>query len=234
MSEQTPDTKTPIGEQGKRAVVTIGRFNPPTRGHYKVIDAMKRFIRENKDLNLDATSILVIVDGKETGKDKTRNPLSAEDRKRFMENSGHLSGVKVLIAGSAFAAFEEVRKAGYEPIVIAAGDDRRENYLKMLNRYFKANDGSAIKHYSVPDLSRDHDAVEEDNEDAYYMITQMIKDGEEIEDSQISGSLARYAASQGDEKAFAYVVGLNKKPVLAKKMMDKIIAATKEQDGVLQ
>ena len=109
-----------VGEQPKKAVVMVGRMNPPTAGHYKVIDLMKKFERTNKGV----TPIVVVVAGKETSKDLKKNPLSAEDRVKFMTASGKANGVKFIIAPSAFAAFEEVRKAGYEPYGIAAGSDR--------------------------------------------------------------------------------------------------------------
>ena len=132
MSEILYEADT-VGEQSKRAAVMVGRMNPPTRGHYKVMDAMKAFIRDKKKLNLEATPIVVIVAGEKTGADKSKNPLTADERKSFLESSGRANGVKFIVAPSAFAAFEEVRKAGFEPIAIAAGSDRAPGYLKMLD-----------------------------------------------------------------------------------------------------
>jgi hypothetical protein len=214
-----------VGEQTHRAVVAVGRFQPPTRGHYKVMGAMKAFIRDNHDLNLAVQPVVVIVAGEKTGADKTKNPLTADERKSFMESSGNANGVKFLIAGSAFAAFEEVRKAGFEPIAIAAGTDRAAGYLKMLDKYFTKADGTPIKHMVVPGLERDQDDDVNDGDDAFDMIIRMINDGDEVDDAQISGSLARYAAKKGEAKAFAYIVGLEKKPKLAEKLISKIVGA---------
>lgn len=216
-----------VGEQSKRVVVAIGRFQPPTRGHYKVMDAMKAFVRDNKKLNLEATPVVVIVAGEKSSADKTKNPLTAEERKSFMESSGRANGVKFLIASSGFAAFEEVRKAGFEPIAVAAGTDRADGYLKLLDKYFKKKDDSAIKHVAVPGLERDVDDDTVSGDEAYDMIGRMIDDGDDVDDDKISGSLARYLAKKGDKTAFAYTVGLEKKPKLAASLMKKITSAAK-------
>ena len=217
-----------VGQQPKRVAVAVGRLNPPTRGHYKVIDAMKAFIRANPKLNLEAMPVLVIVAGEKTSKDKSKNPLTAEERKSFIEASGKANGVKVLTSSSAFAAFEDVRKAGFEPIAVAAGSDRAAKYIELLDKYFKTDDDKPIKHYMVPGLDRDQDDEVADGPEAFDMIARMIEDGDEVDDAQISGTLARYLVKNGKEQAFAYVVGLEKKPKLAKQMFDKVKAALTE------
>ena len=149
-----------ISMQPKRAAVVVGRFNPPTIGHYKVIDTAKAFVRDNKNLRLDPVIIVVVVDGVKSSEDKNRNPLTADERVAFMTGSELANGVKFLIAPSAMAAFQEVRKAGYEPIAVAAGADRGDNYLKMLDTYFKTDDDKPIDHYLIG-LDRGADAVQE-------------------------------------------------------------------------
>lgn len=219
------------GRQKKNVVVAVGRFSPPTRGHYKVIDAMKAFIRDNPKLNLDAIPVVVIVAGSKSDQDKARNPLSGEERKAFMESSGRANGVKFLVAPSAFAAFAEVRKAGLEPIAVAAGSDRLPDYLRLLDDNFTEDGtsvkkgGKAIKHHAVPGLERDTDADADDGEAYFDKVIDMINDGDKVDDDMISGSLARHAARKGEKKAFAYIVGMEKKPALAAKMMSKITGA---------
>lgn len=218
-----------IYEQPKKAVVMVGRMNPPTLGHYKVIDAMKAFIRKNKDLKLDAKPIVVIIQGEKSSKDKTKNPLTGEERKSFMENSGLANGVTFMIAPSAIKAFGAVREAGFEPVAIAAGTDRADKYLHLLDKYFTREDGSIVKHYLVPGLERDADSDEELGEDAYDHIIADIKDGQKVPVSMVSASLARYAALQNNLAAFAHLTGLSGKRSLAEKMMKKIQdAQTKE------
>lgn len=221
-----------VGQQKTRAAVMVGRMNPPTAGHYKVIDTMKAFIRKNPKLQLSATPIVVIVAGEKTSQDKSQNPLTADERVKFMSSSGRANGVLFITAPSAFAAFEEVRKAGYEPIAIAAGSDRADDYLEMLNKYFTTKDGSKIEHIKIPGLDREgQDGKTNNKRGAMQKALDALKQGSELDVSEVSGSMARRAAELGYEEEFAEIVGLGKKPKLAKLMFDKVKASlgTKEE-----
>ncbi len=201
-------------EQDRKAVVMVGRFQPPTQSHYKVIDLMKKFARANKGF----TPIVVVISGKETSKDKTTNPLSSEDRIKFMTASGKANGIKFLQAGSAFQAFDEVRKAGYEPTAIAAGSDRAGDYLKMLDKYFTSKDGSKIQHTVMSGLAEREDP--EDDGTPSEEVLKMAEDGEDIPAHLISGSMARLAVKLDLKKAFEKITGL--KPALATLLFGKI------------
>jgi hypothetical protein len=207
-----------VGEQKKPAIVMVGRFQPPTNGHYKVIDLMKKFARLNKGY----TPIVVIVAGTGTSKDLHKNPLSADDRIKFMEASGKANGVKFITSGSAFAAFEDVRKAGYEPIVIAAGSDRGSKYLEMLDKYFTKDDESKIKHLIMPGLSEREDP--EDDGVPSEEVLKMAEDGEDIPLHLVSGSMARMAVSLGYKEAFSKIVGLKRSlsDIVFKKVQDAL------------
>jgi hypothetical protein len=212
----------------KRAAVVIGRFQPPTLGHYAVIDMVKKYVIDNQNLLLDAMPIVVIIAGKETSKDKVKNPLSGDERVRFMTGSGKADGVKFLIAGSAYDAFEKVREEGYEPVAIAAGSDRASKYLEMLDKYFeKSEDGKTIKHVAI---TLDRDETVSDNADdkqskfdknaANADILKYVD--ETIPVSMVSGSLARLAVKQNEFEKFAILVGLKDNVKLAKMMFNKI------------
>lgn len=220
------DTKTStVGEQKKRAAVIIGRFNPPTIGHYSIIAVVKKFVLEHEELNLDAVPIVVVVEGKETSKDKSRNPLTGDERVSFMKGSGKADGARFLKAGSAFAAFEEVRKAGFEPIAIAAGSDRAQNYLSMLDRYFTSPDGEPIEHYKIELPRTANEGTEPTiNKDAGLVDVLKYVD-KDLPISMVSASLARLAVKNGEREKFAIIVGLSDKPTLATLMFNKIKAA---------
>jgi hypothetical protein len=171
--------------QSKRAVVIVGRFNPPTIGHYKVINRAKKFIRERKDLNLFTRPIVVLISGKKTSKDKKKNPMSAADREYYMRHSGRANGVIFLNATNAYDAFNEVRKHGFEPIVIGAGSDRANGYLDLLDKKFLDVNGKKQKHYSLTGLDRKELPATEKSLDN-------IGDAK-INDAEVSASLARKA-----------------------------------------
>jgi len=220
-----------VGQQSKRAAVIVGRFQPPTIGHYSVFDVVKKYIRDHVDLKLDLIPIVVVVEGKETSKDKKKNPLTGEERIRFMTGSGKANGVKFLKAASAFDAFEAVRKAGYEPIAIAAGSDRGTKYLEMLDKYFKTRDNKPIKHYSIT-VGRVSEGKSKKIDKAAAMDDVLDVMDADIPTSMVSASLARRAVERNEFEKFKTLVGLTEKPQMARKMFDKIKAAmAQEQDG---
>lgn len=219
-----------VGPQKQRAAVMVGRLNPPTAGHYRCMDAMKAFIRENPELKLHMP-IVVIVDGEKSGQDKKTNPLTAEERVKFIAASGKANGIKLLTAPSGFKAFEEVRKSGFEPIAIAAGSDRAENYLDMLNKYFLNADGTTVKHVKVDGLDREGvEGKKKERTTAMEQALEDLKKGGELDIAEVSGSMARRAVELGYAEEFAQIVGLEHKPKLAQLLFNKIKATLGDQE----
>lgn len=130
----------------KKVAVIIGRFNPPTSGHYMVIDQVKKFIRSNRDAGLEASPVVIIIGGSKSDADKKRNPLSVDERQTFMAASGNANGVTFFSAVNAFAALALLREKGLEPVAVAAGSDRIDDYIKILDKHFLTPAGEPIKH----------------------------------------------------------------------------------------
>ena len=107
------------------AVITVGRMNPPTRGHAvlirKVLDEAKR---------LGARPILYIVDGEKSGKDKSKNPLTGSQRQAYMKKL--FPGIVVDVVSSAYQVLDVLDVQGLEPTIWVAGTDRAPNYRKLL------------------------------------------------------------------------------------------------------
>ena len=204
----------------KRAVVIVGRFQPPTAGHYKLINAAKKFIRENPALLLFTKPIVVIVNGSKSSQNKLENPLSVEDRIYFMKHSGKANGVEFLSANNAFNAFNAVRTAGYEPIVIGAGSDRVDGYIEMLDTKFTDKNGKKQVHYKLEIPERHELPSTRDSLEG-------LK-GRKVGISELSGSLARKAVELGYFDEFVKIVGLENNLPAAKKMYKMI----KESMGV--
>lgn len=211
-------------EQTKRVAFMIARCQPPTAGHYKVISKMKEFIRKNPDLNLESTPIIVIIEGKKSSEDKSKNPLTADERIEFMKASGKANGVIFLKSNSGFTATGKIRDEGFEPIAIGAGSDRAKSYKDNLDKFFKKESGEDIEHVIIPGLDRKESAVETKKTAKQLSVDSAIdkiKDSQ-LEDDEISGSIARRAVELGYFDEFCKIVGLESKPVLAQKMFDKI------------
>jgi citrate lyase synthetase len=100
-------------------------MNPPTRGHAVLV---KRMAEEAQ--RLKARSILFIVDGEKSGKDKTKNPLTGPQREAYAKRL--FPGVQVDVVSNAYQVLDVLYVQGYEPAVWVAGSDRSQNYQKML------------------------------------------------------------------------------------------------------
>lgn len=217
----------PMG--AKKVAVVIGRFNPPTKGHYAVINSVIKFIDKNKKLGLEAIPIVLVIGGSKSDNDKKRNPLSVAERIQFMKASGNANRATFMEGTNAFKALEAIREKGFEPIAVAAGSDRIDAYIEILDKYFKTPDGQNIPHSKIV-LTRDEDAVETNKEAKQISMDQLLSaaKGKEIDIKNVSGSLARRAVELGYEDEFASIVGLTDKPVLAKKLFSLISKAIKE------
>ncbi len=218
----------PMGK--KKVAVFLGRFSPPTAGHYAMINKVKAFIRKNKNLGLESAPAVVIIGGSKSDSDKKKNPLTPQERQLFMSASGKADGVTFFNAPNAFAAFSALREKGLEPIAIAAGTDRIDDYLRLLNQYFK-NGEKPIKHFAIR-LARESDAIETKAADKQKSMDEVLKNlkssGDDADTGVISGSLARRAVELGYQPEFAKIVGLEHNPTLAKKMYAKIAKAMKD------
>lgn len=195
----------------KNAIVLLGRFQPPTAGHYHVIDQMKKHLRESKDVS---ELFIVVIEGEKSSQDKSKNPLTADDRIKFMKASGFANGIKFLKAGDAVKAFEAVQAEGYHPLVVAAGSDRAKAYLDILDKHFPTN----VKHRAVPGLDR-----EESDEPSMDMDVKTI-----------TGTAARHAAQHDFYDEFAEIVGLQDKPILAKKLFNRVRSAMSDGESQTQ
>lgn len=206
--------------QKKKATIIIGRFQPPHAGHYKVIQHAWKFTKEH---DMDGLFV-VIVEGVKTSEDKVANPLTSDERIRYMKNSGRANWVKdFLVAKDAFDAMVKVREAGYEPIAIAAGDDRADKYLGILDKYFLDANEKPIKHMKVKGLERDKSAVQSNvKKSTIEKALEKLKAGNELDVEEASGTMARTAASNGFYDEFVKIVGLEKNKAAAKQMYNKI------------
>lgn len=196
------DSKLPK-KQDKTAVLLIGRFQPPTLGHAQIINAAKKAFRKYK---YDCVMVCV-VEGKETSKDKSVNPLSGDSRVYYLENSTYGKALRYTVVKSAFDAFIKCRELGYEPMCVVGGkfvtgekeENRAEGYKKLLDKYFKEDDDTPIEHRAV--------VLERDPDDSGV--------------KGISGSTVRAAVLADRYDDFKEMVGMDTDD-LAKKLFDEL------------
>lgn len=214
--------------QTKLAAVFIGRCSPPTAGHYKVINQMANVIRtynkEHEGSPLETTPVIAIVVGKNTSKDKSRNPLSYDDIVKVMKAAGQIDNKAIFIkAESAFDALVKCREKGYEPILVFGGSDRGNDkgspYKDILDNYFVTKNNKKIKHEFIS--TERNNAADLGNEAQETLLHMIEKDGE-VDVSEVSGTLARKAVAMGLHRAFAVITGLSGKKEIADIVFNKV------------
>lgn len=110
------------------AVLSYGRMNPPTEGHRKLVDKVKEEARKR---NADHRIVL------SHSQDQKKNPLGVDSKlkyaKEFFPNTNLVGASKELPTIMHHA--KDLHKSGVKHLVVVAGEDRKEEYEKLLNRY---------------------------------------------------------------------------------------------------
>lgn len=126
------EAKRVEGAKPKTAVFAFGRFNPPTKGHAKLIDTVERIAKE---INGDPFIFV------SRSHDHDKNPLTIEDKLIFMRklfpdtNIIENDQIKNPFNASGFLGSH----LKYTDIVLVAGFDRVDEYKKRFSlpdKYF--------------------------------------------------------------------------------------------------
>lgn len=108
------------------AVITVGRMNPPTRGHAVLVQKVLEIARET-----GARPILFLVDGEKSGQDKSKNPLTGRQREAYAKKL--FPGIEVDVVSNAYQVIDVLDVQGFEPAIWVTGSDRASNYRKLLS-----------------------------------------------------------------------------------------------------
>ena len=107
----------------KGVVFTFGRFNPPTTGHGKLVDKLKK--QSGGDDVLLFTS---------HSNDKVKNPLSHRDKISYLRKFfGKI--VADVNARTVFEIATELHKKKYKRVSMVVGSDRVKEFETLLNKY---------------------------------------------------------------------------------------------------
>lgn len=145
-------------ERIKTAVITFGRFQPFTIGHEKLINKVASLADGNNYRIYTSQS-----------HDNKKNPLSYEDKIKFMRKAFSKHGRNIIEDTSIhniFDALVKLSKQGYTRVTLVVGSDRIPEFDKLLSRYngVKAKHGyynfvDGIKIESSGDRDPDADDV---------------------------------------------------------------------------
>lgn len=129
----------------KNVVISVGRFQPPHRGHRLMIDNL---IKLGEQMNADP--VIIVVD---SGKYDARNPLSGSIRQQYLQKM--YSNVEIITAKNPYLAVTEMAERGQLPVGGITGADRADSYKKMIGRIF----GPVIEEqFNAQTLHRDPDS----------------------------------------------------------------------------
>lgn len=174
------------------AICYVGRLQGITLGHIRCITKAQHVLATS-DGKYSAV-IVLIVDGKNSSKDKQRNPLSAERRIKYLKTLDICNGIIFIICPNVSDGFAQVIKKGYTPkaVVGGAGDDENtpQTYKNLLDKYYPLDsEGNLVSHVAIP-LEREKNS--------------------DIEKS-ISGTQMREYATIGDYDSFNKASPFNEK-----------------------
>ena len=189
--------KTFLEAKGDTAVFTFGRFNPPTTGHEKLIDAIA------KQQSKNAGSLMYVYPSH--SQDAKKNPLPHARKIAYMKKMFRKYARNIITskARNVFDIAVELHNKGHRAVVMVVGSDRVAEFDNLLNKY----NGVEGKHgyYGFDDI-RVVSAGERD------------PDAEGVEG--MSASKMRAAAAQGDFDSFQ--MGLPRNFGDGKKLFDDI------------
>lgn len=117
--------KVSLKKGKKNVTVILGRFQPPTAGHVKIIDQAKKH---------GNNVVIAIVRGKKT--DPARQPFKFDLQEKMFKKILP-SGGSVIEIGTGFIGefIDVLRKKGMEPVVLMAGTDRVKTYQTQIKSY---------------------------------------------------------------------------------------------------
>lgn len=106
------------------AVITLGRFNPPTRGHKLVFSLVNKLAK-----NLKATPLIYL----SHSQDNIRNPIDYETKYNYLESSGVQGLVKDYTVKNWHDAVK-YNEDKFKKLILVVGDDRFEQISDMIDR----------------------------------------------------------------------------------------------------
>ena len=116
-----------LKEDSETVFFTFGRFNPPTIGHEKLLDALAKKAGSNPyQIHMSQTN------------DKKKNPLSFNDKIKYSRMLFPKHARSILNKGKIKTVFDiavKLYSEGYKNITMVVGSDRVNEFDILLNKY---------------------------------------------------------------------------------------------------
>jgi len=118
-----------IEKQGDTAIFCIGRFNPPTTGHLKMIEAAAA----QKSKYAGAPFYVFPTHSQDPAKNPLPHALKVAYMKKMFKK--YAKNIQVSKARNVFEMAVILHDKGHRAIVLVAGSDRVDEFDKLLNQY---------------------------------------------------------------------------------------------------
>ncbi len=116
-----------VTEATKEITVTFGRFNPPTTGHEKLLDAVAKVARGSKYMVFASQS-----------SDPKKNPLDYTTKVKYMRKMFPKHARAIMLDKSVRSVFDILTKIynqGYNKVNMVVGSDRVPEFEALTNKY---------------------------------------------------------------------------------------------------
>ena len=117
-----------IEARGDTAVFTFGRFNPPTTGHEKLMEAVAKQAKKN------SAPYYIFASHSENAK---KDPLPYAKKLAYMKKMfpKHARSLVVDKARNVFEIAVTLHNKGHKSIIMVVGSDRVTEFETLLNKY---------------------------------------------------------------------------------------------------
>ena len=168
-----------LTEERKEIYFVFGRFNPPTIGHEKLFDTLKRKAGR-ADYRIYASQ----------SQDPKKNPLQFKEKVKFLRKMFPKYARNIMADSDVRTVLDiavKLYERGYTRVVMVAGSDRIKEFTNLLTKY---NDVKSRHGYY-------------NFEDGITIISAGDRDPDNDDVSGMSASKMRAAAAAGDIQAFS-------------------------------
>jgi len=168
-----------LTEERKEIYFVFGRFNPPTIGHEKLFDTLKRKAGR-ADYRIYASQ----------SQDPKKNPLKFKEKVKFLRKMFPKYARNIMADSDVRTVLDiavKLYEKGYTRVVMVAGSDRIKEFTNLLTKY---NDVKSRHGYY-------------NFEDGITIISAGDRDPDNDDVSGMSASKMRAAAAAGDIQAFS-------------------------------
>jgi len=117
--------------QSKRIVFTFGRFNPPTTGHLKLIEAVAKEAGQSDDYRIVPTRSFKA----------DKNPLKIDIKIEWMKKMFPKHAKNIITSPDlnliikVMQSFQGIPPDGYTDVCMVVGSDRVQDFTTLLNKY---------------------------------------------------------------------------------------------------